>query len=428
MLHAAVFDSVTLVPEPADSTGAAGWENLVVRLGGDTLTVRRLHDTTLVAALPHIFSGTYEIEVFIASGSGRVASAPLDIYGLHEPSYWAEISFRENYRITEAIPWPPGNLISYNEARQAVVVVGLLDGSVNPLPGLHYRSLRVWLQGMLAPGVSYRAGHAVLDLGDTTTPPCTWDIPLQPLEPTACADTAAWRTRNLYSVAELPEEHCLGVHEVWRVGARVLNDKHEELVPADAALLQADFRLAPDGSRAVLLAARSRSNCRCALAGWPVFSGVAQVQYAIADYAQVPGAAFSPDGLTLYVAGDLNFEPDQFVYEDSDGPWVLDARHAADGGLIQRRELAQLRLVYDVLPDPLFPRVYVAGRDYSTRNGVVLVLDRATFEEVGRIRLGWLHRPVGMLVHGGSTGSLFLALGNAGADGELKVVRFDIMP
>jgi hypothetical protein len=82
-----------------------------------------------------------------------------------------------------------------------------------------------------------------------------------------------------------------------------------------------------------------------------------------------------------------------------------------------------------VLADPIFPRLYVAAR--SAGRGVdatLLILNRGTFAEVGRVRLKYWLPPVGMLVHGGSTGSLFLAAGDAGWDSGISILRFDLMP
>ena len=434
-LHAALFDSVTLAPLPPDSTGIPRWENLTVRLSNDTLAVQRIDDTTLVATLPNVFAGTYELDVMIPEGAGRTASTFLDVYGAHGPMYASEITFGENYRITEAIPWPLGHLLSYNAARQAVVLVNLVDGTVEQPTGLAYTAYRGWLDGMFAPGVSCRPHHAVLDLGDTTAFPRTWRLApdLQRFQPTACADSVAWSTRLNYTVAELPGGRCPGLHDVTRgtlTGtARIVNQDRTALVPESGGLYQAGFRISPSGDRVALLVARGRSNCSCALDGWPVFTGAAEVAHTVPDYAQVPAAAFSPDGDTLYVVADLSFDPEQPALPESAGPWVLDVRSASTGTLLGRREIAPVGLVYDLLVDPVFPRLYIAAREgTSALDHVLLIIERGTLREVGHIRYRAWAATVGMLVHGGATGSMFLALGNATWDGGIGIARFDVMP
>lgn len=435
-LRAALFDSIILEPLPPDTTGIPWWENLIVRLADDTLAVQRVDDTTLVATLPSVFAGSYELNVMIDDdGAGRTASTVLDVYGAHGPMYASEITFRENYRITEAIPWPPGRLLSYNAARQAVVLVHLVDGAVEQPTGLAYATYRDWLDGMFAPGVSYQPSYAVLDLGDTTAFPRTWRLEpgLQELQPTACADSAAWSTRLNYTVAELPSSRCLGLHHVTRgtlTGtARIVNQDRTELVSPSGGLYQGGFRISPDGERVALLAARGRSNCSCILDGWPVFTGDAQVAYSVPDYAQVPAAAFSLDGDTLYVVADLNFDPEYPTLPESAGPWVLDVRSAEAGALLRRQEIAEVALVYDVLVDPVVPRLYVAAREASSSLGyLLLIIDRGTLTEVGRVRYGAWLATTGMLVHGGTTGSLYFALGNSTWDGGIGISRFDLMP
>jgi len=433
-LRAAVFDSVTLVPLPPDSTGIPRWANLTVRLGDDTLAVRRADDTTLVATLPDGFTGTYELRVTIQQGANYTASAELDMYGAHGPIYPSEITWADNYRITEAIPWPPGRLLTYFHQLEPVVIVDLADGTVEPPSGLSLTAGQPEVMGMLAPGVSYRAHHAVLDLGDTVSPPRTWQFEpeLQPLEPTACAVPGARRPELNYSVAELPEGRCLGLQDVTlRIQggtARVVNQDGTELVPESPGLYEAGFRIAPGGERVVLLAGRGRSTCFCALDGWTVFDGAAEVAYTISDYAQVPAAAFSPGGDTLYVVADLNFDPEYPSIPESTGPWVLDVRSAATGALLRRQELTGITSVYDVLADPVFPRLYVAARADSAPDVALLIIDRGTFAEVGRIRTHIWVSTVGMLVHGGTTGGVFLAVGDAGWDLGISIVRFDLMP
>jgi len=430
-LRAAVFDSVTLVSLPPDTTGVPRWENLTVRLGDDTLAVRRADDTTLVATLPDVFTGTYDLEVLLHADRDRVASTDLDVYGAHGPIYSAEITWEYSYRITEAIPWPPGRLLTYFHQLEPVVFVNLADGTVQEPPGLALTTDQPEIADMLAPGVSYRAHHAVLDLGDTVSPPRTWQFEpqMRPLEPTRCAVAGRLGPGLYYSVAELPDRRCLSRQDAARYGAaRVVNQDGAELVPASPGLYGAAFRIAPGGDRVALLAGRGRSACFCVLDGWTVFSGTGEIAYSIPDYAQVPAAAFSPDGDTLYVVADLDFDPQYPSLPGSSGPWVLDIRNAATGTLLERQELTGIAFAYDVLADPVFPRLYLAARDASRREAALLIVDRGTFTEVGRVRSHVWAGGAGMLVHGGSTGSVFLAVGGAEWDGGLSILRFDLMP
>jgi len=422
-LRAALFDSISLVPRLPDSTGIPQWENLLVRLGDDTLAARRLDDTTLVVELSAVLSGTYEIEATVGVRGDRAASVTVEVYGRRGQSYAADIDWRWT-RILEAAAWQPGRLLSYDNTRGAVVFVELRDGNARPIPGL---SLQSRANG--GPGPSYRAGHAVLDLGDTIAPPRSWEIEpvIAPRQHLACADPAVRPPGAFYAAAELPDQHCLGLHQViGTTVTRVYDQDDTDLLPPHAAWSRATFRMAPGGTYTVILAARSRSGCACVLPGWPVLDQAGHVAYTLADYAQVPAAAFSADGDTLYVVGDLNFSPQWGEAPESYGPWVLDLRLASTGTQIHRQELTDVRFVNAILVDPVFPRLYVSAI-LADWKGALLILDRTSLAEVGRIQFPRADYD-GILVSGGSAGSLFLALGNAGWDSGISINQFDLMP
>ena len=129
---------------------------------------------------------------------------------------------------------------------------------------------------------------------------------------------------------------------------------------------------------------------------------------------------------TLYVVGDLNFSPQWGEAPESYGPWVLDLRLASTGTQIHRQELTDVRFVNAILVDPVFPRLYISAI-LADWKGALLILDRRSLAEVGRIQFPRADYD-GILVSGGSAGSLFLALGNAGWDSGISINQFDLMP
>jgi len=128
--------------------------------------------------------------------------------------------------------------------------------------------------------------------------------------------------------------------------------------------------VSPRGDRAIVLG-RDYAGI-----GMPVFGlDSPEPAYLLADYHRLDGAAFSPDGDTLFLAAGRTLR---------DSEPVLAALRASDGSVLHTaRAWAG---AYHVVLDPNQPWIYLVGHETSSDPPIIHVYDRATLAPVATLR------------------------------------------
>lgn len=316
-----------------------------VMLDGLLLTVRRVDDTTLVAAVPDA-PGQHTLRVVALGvdsksivvqlrGFEKHVEGPL-ISGRTEPA-------REHYHLFGN---GPTNLRRWNlRTNKAVDLADTVHAAV--------------CTGGVGPGPNI--GEVVLLTGGCTAG--RWML---------------WRTEPLVPLADTTSVAADRFVAVLGTGRWVaLSDQRFSVVACDKGSCTSESVPAPSGSdvirsprgdRAALIV---RHNFAPPASGVPVVDvALGKVGYRVPSLSAAHGGAFSTGGDTLYLAGD------------SASTAMLVAVRASDGAL-----LASRRLNYEpcaVAADQLRPWLYVAG---ATTSAFLQVFDRRTMSSITTLRV-----------------------------------------
>jgi hypothetical protein len=386
------------------------WANVTVLLGSDTLDHWCVDSVSLGVNLPHRVSGEYVIELEI--DDGRRANHPVQIVGLRRASYWTDEVLNSYPR---AVPWMPPSIVAYGV--QSVVMIDLPTGSATEIPGLSYDPKAHQL--LNDPGPSYHPDRLVIDLPDDEPAPVSWIV-----RGTAAArDTVVCHPTEklVYAAVELAQGRCLGI---WHspdkgIDGSVWTDSTTSIVGPECSLRYRTFRFSSAAGRAIPV---GPTPYECGedrrTDHWWVFDTTAALAYTLEGLVDVKGAAFSPDGDTLYVAA-----------MDTADQWSVGVFGARNGTPIESLVVPGVRYLIDVLPDPVLPYLYVSSVDTDSRQRIGLhVYDRDSLDPVayvvdlaGRaccVDQGWL-------VSGGGWG-LFL-VGSLGTNDNAPIWQYDLL-
>jgi hypothetical protein len=160
---------------------------------------------------------------------------------------------------------------------------------------------------------------------------------------------------------------------------------------------------------------------------WYVFDNTGAIVYSTTRFRQVPGAAFSPEGDTIYAVAEVRTG-------DADSlRWGLVILEAASGREISMVEFGDASRLLDVLYDPFMPNLYVAAmecyrtcRYWQDHRVFLKIIDRRTLELIASIPIAQERSfpfVYGFLVHGGFSGHIHVI----GVFDGLSDLAFDIM-
>ncbi|MDH3459083.1 MAG: hypothetical protein OER90_19760 [Gemmatimonadota bacterium] len=363
----------------------------VLLLDGDTLDTWRPEFTTLSATIPPVYSGHYWLTLVLVDG--RRDSARIRVIGENRPNRYiggliqaVGVGGSAALGAVEwATPWGYG-------------LLDLEDGSLSAIPGLGSTGIGEPVPKIYAPGPSYRAGYVVVDMSirDSASAPQVWQS-----GPTAAdfrfdhvLDCQHLVAAGLpYTAAELSTGGCLLLDHAGAVftnGIRVL---------ADSGLVAGEFRFSPGAGWAIIVTRYRMQTFPEHLRAWPVFRGNGDLEYTLSGIAEVPGAAFSPDGDTLYA---VVARPDPTT---ASLRWSADIFETATGRLLASLEVPDVVELIDIVLDPVLGRAYVAYRTEErfvrgefTGCGMA-VLDRGTWALSVGVPAREIWRSIG---HGGA--------------------------
>jgi hypothetical protein len=318
-----------------------------VRLDALMLAVTRVNDSTVTADLPdssgdfplhlHYRNGDRTGSVTLVGFTGRTETAPL--------SGWA-------------VPETPGSPVVIAAADSNLVRLDVRTGSVLPLAIPHSGNCAI------SPGPSYRDSAVVAQAmaGTTCALPKLWTL----APSIAAVDSVALSIPADRVWVELAPSTWLNTshHDltIQQDGQVILREQLEE---ADRVVFS------PDHSRALVTTTNAPYQVPVLL------SAGGTIAYRL-PLVSAQGAAFTPDGDTLFVAGYRAFSPEQIR---------LVAVRAATGGVLADTSYSGAELLAIVL-DPDAPLLYGVELSQGTPflQPGLLVFDRRTLGLVGRIR------------------------------------------
>jgi hypothetical protein len=315
------------------------------------LTVRRLDDSTIAARLPDT-TGSFTVHVRVRN---EHRFGPVRIVGF---------SGVTSARGTAGWPLPvePGHPVVITLAESTLVLLDTRTGAETDLPVPHSAACAI------SPGRSFRPGAVVAQgaVAYTCQRPLAWTL--------GASVTPVDSAPSLVSGANLWAELAPGTwleaahHYVYLhvAGARVLEERIESTERAV---------LSPDGSAVIPLAASTETRI-------PVLDvASATVRFRL-PLQSSDGAAFTPDGDTLFVAGIADYTTNVTTH--------LVAASAATGAVVADSAFHTGGLS-DLILDPDGPWLYVLAYDavdgdHLYWGPVVHVFDRRTLHELAVLR------------------------------------------
>jgi hypothetical protein len=410
-LTSPAFRDVVLVPQ----AGPDGffdvpnrWSNFTVLLGGDTLDSWRADDSTIVAAetggrwglgRP---SGEYTVSAVIAGRRSIERALPLIGVRDDDAGAWMYDEFPVPDSWSAPLPWGAGRLLAlarHEDWHRGLARIDLNTRRIWWVGDFRSQALSMRLEGI---GPSHAPDRIVLDSSGVGNKPRSYRVGavLEDERPLTCNRPNASGYYYAYMAAEVRPGQCLSwlatgsERGIWADGTVKLAD-----LP-DSYYYLPVFLMSPAGDITIPV----QTDCYVPVdGGWWVFDSMPAVSYRLPDVGCVSGAAFSPDGDTLFLAARDTTED----YRNT--VWSVQARRAGDGGMIRSAAVAGAEgtaALRAVLLDPLRPWIYVAGESVGG-GGVLLVIDRESLSILAKVPgIGWI-ADSRTLVFGGSNGLVF---------------------
>ena len=314
-----------------------------IRIDTLQLGVTRVNDSTVSADLPDT-SGDFQLRL---AYRGAERSGDVTLVGFKERTETAALT-------GWPIPTGPGSPILIAAAESNLVRLDLAAGTVADLPIAHTATCAI------SPGPSFRDSTVVAQSQDTTT----------------CGNPRGWR----FGPTVLAVDSAPYLHAADRLWAEVAldtwleTDHHQLTIYRDGQVTL--LEQLEEGERAVLSPDRSLAVVLTTIAAYhvPVLLTASGTIAFRLPLLSAEAVAFTPDGDTLFAAGDNAFTPGVSLR--------LVAVDAATGAvLVQVDSLS--RQLWDLVLDPDAPWLY--GVEVATQP-VIDVFDRHTLRSLGRIR------------------------------------------